>query len=624
MYIWGILTALQCLHIPSVAGSNEISLNSSPDTNPTTPAPTIDCVEQPACTSSICLVCSANNIFNTTATNPKSISPTEDNLHTILTSATTTEIEESQQDVLELNEPQLNQDDPETRLQNTSNGQDVFSDISSDLSIDLERSFNKLENNSNYNDTNITLDECHFMSFEEWKKVKMELDSEEAKNTSDERMAGSRNSSNSKYISNSGNISNSRDFSTSQELALANSTQIKPPIPDEGKVYKDKFNYASVDCAATVVKTNSLAKGASSILFENKDSYLLNQCALPNKFVIIELCQDILVDSVVMGNFEFFSSMFRDIKISVSDRFPSTAWKVLGEFEAQNIRDLQSFKIQNPFIWARYLKLEILSHYGNEFYCPISIVRVHGKTMMEDFKEEEAKEEDARDDIILPISIDNFTTSVNDSIDKCRVVLPHLVLDEFLRDINSTYDYCDVVYPETTATSSEPTTQESIYKNIIKRLLLLESNATLSLLYIEEQSKLLSTAFTSLERRQTNNFDILISNFNLTLSNQLASFKTSYLKMYNEYSSLFGIQENHHKSLLHESTMKMNALTDELAFQRRITIFNSVIIMCLLVYVILTRDIYIDVGHEKAQKHYDNSPRLYKFKKPLKTKRYSK
>lgn len=620
MYVWGILTALQCLYIPTVLGSNEISLNSSSDTNPTTPAPTIDCAEQPACTSSICLVCTAKNIFNTTATNPKFISPTEDNLHTILIAATTTEIEESQQDALELNDLELNPDDPETQLQNLSGEQ---GDVSSDLSIDLERSFNKLENNSIYNDTNITLDECHFMSFEEWKKVKMELDIEEAKNTSDERAASSRNSSNSKYMLNSGNISNSRDSPTSQELALVNSTQFLPPIPDEGKVYKDKFNYASVDCAATVVKTNSLAKGASSILFENKDSYLLNQCALPNKFVIIELCQDILVDSVVMGNFEFFSSMFRDIKISVSDRFPSTSWKVLGEFEAQNIRDLQSFKIQNPFIWARYLKLEILSHYGNEFYCPISIVRVHGKTMMEDFKEEEAKEEDSRDDIILPISIDNFTTSVNDSIDKCRVVLPHLVLNEFLKDINSTYDYCDVVYPETTAISSEPTTQESIYKNIIKRLLLLESNATLSLLYIEEQSKLLSTAFTSLERRQTNNFEILISNFNLTLSNQLTSFKTSYLKMYNEYSSLFGIQENHHKSLLHESTKKMNALTNELTFQRRITIFNSVIIMCLLVYVILTRDIYIDVGHDKKhQNHYVSSPRLYKFKKPLKTKRH--
>ena len=74
----------------------------------------------------------------------------------------------------------------------------------------------------------------------------------------------------------------------------------------DGKVYKDKFNFASVDCAATIMKTNAQAKGASAILKENKDSYLLNECSVKHKYVIIELCQDILVDLVVIGNFEFF------------------------------------------------------------------------------------------------------------------------------------------------------------------------------------------------------------------------------------------------------------------------------------------------------------------------------
>ena len=145
------------------------------------------------------------------------------------------------------------------------------------------------------------------------------------------------------------------------------------------KFYKDRFNYASFDCAATIIKTNKEAKGAHNILIENKDSYMLNKCDAPNKFVIIELCQDILVDTVVIGSFEFFSSMFKDIRISVSDRFPPSndnEWKVLGEFQGKSIRDFQSFHIKNPFIWARYLRLEFLSHWGQEFYCPVSIVRV--------------------------------------------------------------------------------------------------------------------------------------------------------------------------------------------------------------------------------------------------------
>lgn len=570
MYIWGLIAAWQFVGVLA---------QDSPTQTPVRTIPTS------SAESTLCFVCMPQNIF--TATSSYSSSP-----ETIINPATTTEVEEELdrsiiEDLQELDfeielvPPQqdidIQLDHPDPIQLEHPDGTDPIAPIPPVLSPASSIPESATNFSSLNNSTNIT-DECHFMSFEEWKKLKIEL---EEKNTSET----AENTSSTRNVSSK--VSPSK-------LAFVNSTQI-PPSSDEGKVYKDKFNYASVDCAATVVKTNSLAKGASSILFENKDSYLLNQCSLPNKFVIIELCQDILVDSVVIGNFEFFSSMFKEIRVSVSDRFPSTTWKVLGEFEAQNVRDLQSFKIQNPFIWARYLKLEVLSHYGNEFYCPISVVRVHGKTMMEEFKEEEEEKED-----ILPITIDNFTTTINDSIDKCRVVLPHLVLNEFLKDINSTYDYCDVVYPETTATS-EPTTQESIYKNIMKRLSLLESNATLSLLYVEEQSKLLSTAFTSLERRQTHNFDILISNFNATLSSQLSAFKSSYLKMYNEYSSLLKIQEKHHKSLLRESSAKLHYLSNELTFQHRITIFNSVIIVCLLVYVLVTRDAYVEVEKNKKQ-----------------------
>src|SRR5690606_17520947 len=103
----------------------------------------------------------------------------------------------------------------------------------------------------------------------------------------------------------------------------------------------------------------------------------------------LELCDDILVDTVVLANYEFFSSIFRTFRVSVSDRYPAKVWKELGVFEARNTREVQAFAIENPLIWARYLKIEFLTHYGNEFYCPVSLVRVHGTTMMEEYKNEE-------------------------------------------------------------------------------------------------------------------------------------------------------------------------------------------------------------------------------------------
>jgi Sad1 / UNC-like C-terminal len=60
---------------------------------------------------------------------------------------------------------------------------------------------------------------------------------------------------------------------------------------------------------------------------------------------------------------------------------------------------VQAFPVENPLIWTKYVQIEFLAHYGNEFYCPLSLVRVHGTTMLEDYKHDEdsSKSED-RDD----------------------------------------------------------------------------------------------------------------------------------------------------------------------------------------------------------------------------------
>ena len=41
----------------------------------------------------------------------------------------------------------------------------------------------------------------------------------------------------------------------------------------------------------------------------------------------------------------------------------------------------------NPKIYARFLQIEFLSYYGNEHYCPLSSLRVFGRTMLEEAKD---------------------------------------------------------------------------------------------------------------------------------------------------------------------------------------------------------------------------------------------
>jgi len=165
---------------------------------------------------------------------------------------------------------------------------------------------------------------------------------------------------------------------------------------DAGKTCKERFSYASFDAGATILKTSPGAKNAKAILVENKDSYMLLECRTKNKFVIVELSDDILVDTIVLANFEFFSSMIRRFRVSVSDRYPVKLdkWVVLGTFEARNSRDIQPFLVEHPQIYTKYIRIEFLTHYGNEYYCPVSLLRIHGTRMLDTWKEPDNNQDD--------------------------------------------------------------------------------------------------------------------------------------------------------------------------------------------------------------------------------------
>ena len=162
---------------------------------------------------------------------------------------------------------------------------------------------------------------------------------------------------------------------------LANITHRLEP---DGKEY----NYASVTKGAKVLVYNKEAKGACNILGKDHDKYLRNPCLTREKFVVIELSEETLVDVVKIANFEHYSSNFKDFELSGSLTYPTRTWTQLGNFVAANVKHIQDFKLPEPK-WVRYLKLNLLSHYGSEFYCTLSVVEVYGvdaiEQMLEDF-----------------------------------------------------------------------------------------------------------------------------------------------------------------------------------------------------------------------------------------------
>ncbi|CAO1946760.1 unnamed protein product [Urochloa humidicola] len=145
-----------------------------------------------------------------------------------------------------------------------------------------------------------------------------------------------------------------------------------------GKLY----NYAAASKGAKVLDFNKEAKGASNILDKDKDKYLRNPCSADGKFVIIELSEETLVDTIAIANFEHYSSNPKEFEVLSSLTYPTENWETLGRFIVPNAKHAQNFSFPEPK-WARYLKLNLLSHYGSEFYCTLSMLEVYGMDAVE-------------------------------------------------------------------------------------------------------------------------------------------------------------------------------------------------------------------------------------------------
>ena len=522
---------------------------------------------------------------------------------------------------------------------------------------------------------------------------------------------------------------------TDQEATIPGK-QTREAVPrnkDAGKTCNERFNYASFDCAATVLKTNPKSSGSAAVLVENKDSYMLNECSIENKFLILELCEDILVDTIVLANFEFFSSIFRTFRVSVSDRYPvkSEKWESLGEFEAHNTREVQAFLVENPLIWAKYVRIEFLTHYGSEFYCPVSLVRVHGTTMLEDYRHDEDRnraddrlDEDEHEPVDVvsaeaegggslaakehyssapsespqPYSSSLMTatssaetpapsmsvsrylhssraiclpynkTAASDFVPLRGIPHPQCVLDEpkprpeiedmqnkfessscrlsgamvatsnlpassqpgqstvsieasglsssstalaapasnsAARSVSSrrnrdhvssskTSDTLEVVESKSTATSIQPsppnpTVQESFFKSVQKRLQTIETNTTLSLRYIEEQSQILRDAFSKVEQRQLSKTTHFLDYLNVTVLNELRDFRYQYDQLWQSTVVELETQREESHNEVIELSARLNILTQEVVFQKRMVVLQSVLVLFCIVLVLFPR-----------------------------------
>jgi len=126
-------------------------------------------------------------------------------------------------------------------------------------------------------------------------------------------------------------------------------------------------------------------------------------------------------------------------------------------------------------------------------------------------------------------------------------------------------------------------TQESIYKTIMNRLTALEKNATLSLQYIEDQSKMFRDVLIRIERRQEERMEHIVRGLNESATIQLLEIQSRYEALLSEV-----MQGQSHRTGL---TDRVNRLSDEVMFGKRLGLTQLVILLSTLVLLLFTRSV---------------------------------
>ncbi|CAI5708888.1 unnamed protein product [Peronospora farinosa] len=138
-------------------------------------------------------------------------------------------------------------------------------------------------------------------------------------------------------------------------------------------------NYASLDAGATILDAAPDTKSPTNLLVPDKDRYMLTPCSNSRKWVVISLSEDVHADAIAVANYEKFSSTVKDFIVLGSINYPTDTWLVLGNFTATHTNGEQIFQLDAQQ-HVRYIKFRFLSHYGSEYYCTLSQLRVFGRT----------------------------------------------------------------------------------------------------------------------------------------------------------------------------------------------------------------------------------------------------
>ncbi|KAL8693155.1 MAG: hypothetical protein Q9218_001975, partial [Villophora microphyllina] len=111
---------------------------------------------------------------------------------------------------------------------------------------------------------------------------------------------------------------------------------------------------------------------------------------------------------------------------------------------------------------------------------------------------------------------------------------------------------------------------------------LLESNSTLSLQYIEDQSRILRDAFAKVEKRQLAKTTIFLETLNRTVLEDVRVFREQYEQIWQSTVVELASQRREREREVEALSGRLKMLADELLFQKRIAVLQFLLILLCL------------------------------------------
>jgi hypothetical protein len=76
---------------------------------------------------------------------------------------------------------------------------------------------------------------------------------------------------------------------------------------------------------------------------------MLTPCKADQHWVVVELCDEIRIESFEISIWEFFSGIVRDVVLSVADDVDTPSWDKVGSFVGRNVRGVQASRLLRRF-----------------------------------------------------------------------------------------------------------------------------------------------------------------------------------------------------------------------------------------------------------------------------------